>query len=308
MNCPYYHIRPIPSFGYWIASHMAESILLFKQHFPLCRIMHLIFSTALPSLGPNSLSNFCPISLLLFMAKFLLWRHLLPHFSLSISIWNTPKHFCQYPLHQNWVTNELYFAKSSGQLLLSIVFQLSVMFEFSHSLLPQITPPLFPIQIIIQTFSWSLCSLIVPMVYASLQLEEFHENADYITMLLCSNFPFLHTVKANRLYKAYPLDFGSLTPLWACHPLTFPPLPGQHYPVTASASLLFSQTVMFPTHYLQICSFLFLCNGDFNIYLICFLHFRSLFNRHLFHIHIYKQLNHFPVHLKLKQHCKSTIL
>ena len=95
MNCPYYHIRPVPSFGHWIASHMAESILLFKQRFPLCRIMHLIFSTALPSLGPNSLSNFCPISLLLFMAKFLLWRHLLPHCSLPISIWNTPKHFCQ---------------------------------------------------------------------------------------------------------------------------------------------------------------------------------------------------------------------
>ena len=87
------------------------------------------------------------------------------------------------------------------------------MFEFSHSLLPQITPPLSPIQIIIQTFSWSLCSLIVPMVYASLQLEEFHENAEYITMFLCSNFPFLHTVKAHRLYKAYPLDFGPLTPL-----------------------------------------------------------------------------------------------
>ena len=155
------------------------------------------------------------------MAKFLLWRHLLPHCSLPISIWNTPKHFCQYPLHQNWVTNELNFAKSSGQLLLSIVFQLSVMFEFSH-LLPEITPPLSPIQIIIQTFSWSLCSLIFPTVYASLQLEEFHEDAEYIIMLLCSNSPFLRTIKAHRLYNAYPLDFGPLTPLWACH-LNFPP-------------------------------------------------------------------------------------
>lgn len=161
--------------------------------------MHLIFSTALPSLGPNSLSNFCPIYLLLLMAKFLLWRHLLAHCSLPISIWNTPEHFRQYPLHQNWVTNEPYFVKSSGQLLLSIVFQLSVMFEFSHSLLPQITPPLSPIQIIIQTFSWSLCSLIIPTVYASLQLEEFHENAEYIIMLLCSNFPFTHSKSPHTL-------------------------------------------------------------------------------------------------------------
>lgn len=155
--------------------------------------MHLIFSTALPSLGPNSLSKFCPISLLLFMAKFLLWRHLLLHCSLPISIWNTPKHFCQYPLHRNWVTNELNFAESSGQFLLPIVFQLSVMFEFSRSLLPEITPPFSPIQIIIQTFSWSLCSLIFPTVYASLQLEEFHENAEYIIMLFYAQILLFYT-------------------------------------------------------------------------------------------------------------------
>ena len=42
--------------------------------------------------------------------------------------------------------------------------------------------------------------------FSSLQLEEFHEDAEYIIMLLCSNSPFLRTIKAHRLYNADPLD------------------------------------------------------------------------------------------------------
>lgn len=181
------------------------------QCFPLCRIDILVFHSS-SILGPNSL-QLCPIYL------YFLWQN-----SSSEDIYSLIVFFFLFPFEtlQNTFAN-IHYIKLGHQLnsfcqiqwstLLSIVFQPSVMFEF-HSLLSQITPPLSPIQIIIQTFSWSLCSCHHPygLCSSSLQLEESPwKCAEYIITLM--SIFLLHTVKAHTLYKAYPLTLVPNTSL-----------------------------------------------------------------------------------------------